>query len=592
LINQGTFFSSPQVEPVVNNQKKEMNTIIFLLMRRMRVPLLVLTCVYTVAVVGMTLMPGIDSTGKPWRMDFFHAFYFVSFMGTTIGFGEIPYEFSVAQRMWVTVSLYMTVVAWIYAIGTLLTLVQDEALRHTIIERHFVRAVNHIHEPFYLICGYGDTGYALVSALEERFMRSVVIEIKQERINMLIIENYPISVPKLCADASQPFQLVKGGLKNPYCAGVVAITNDNMANLHIAITSKLLKPELTVIARVDSYDVAVNMASFDTNYIINPFNIFASKLHTAFHSPYFLLLKECLTNSPHEPECQPLKPPRQGLWILCGYGRFGKAVYERFKGEKQIRFVVIEAAPGMTGYPRGEYVIGRGTEADTLRQAHIEEAVGIIAGTDDDVNNLSIVMTARELNQTLFVVIRQNRADNQIIFDAAKADIVMQPSQIVANHIRVLLTTPLLVDFMRLVKQQNLQWIYKLINRLRDILSGSPPKLWEITIAPEQAPTLCEMLDQEKPVSLECLRRDPRNRDENLACLPLLLVRGVQQILLPEESEDLKRGDKLLWCGKPGIASWMAWALHDPFVLIYLSTGQVMHRSYVWRWLQRKRRAL
>ncbi|OAD21131.1 TrkA-N domain-containing protein, partial [Candidatus Thiomargarita nelsonii] len=91
-----------------------MNTIIFWVMRRMRVPLLILLTAYTVAMVGMTLIEGVDAQGQPWRMDFFHAFYFVSFMGTTIGFGEIPYEFSSAQRMWVTLSLYMTVVAWIY----------------------------------------------------------------------------------------------------------------------------------------------------------------------------------------------------------------------------------------------------------------------------------------------------------------------------------------------------------------------------------------------------------------------------------------------------------------------------------------------
>lgn len=165
-----------------------MNNIIFWVMRRMRVPLLVLLTVYTVAVVGMTLIDGVDDQGRPWRMDFFHAFYFVSFMGTTIGFGEIPYPFSNAQRMWVTLSIYMTVVAWIYAIGTLLSLLQDEALRRTMIENRFARTVGNIREPFYLICGYGDTGRALVKALEERFMRSVVIEKEQERINVLMMQ--------------------------------------------------------------------------------------------------------------------------------------------------------------------------------------------------------------------------------------------------------------------------------------------------------------------------------------------------------------------------------------------------------------------
>jgi len=567
-----------------------MNTIVFLVMRRMRLPLLVLLTVYTIAVVGMTLIPGVDDKGQIWFMDFFHAFYFVSFMGTTIGFGEIPYEFSAAQRMWVTVSLYMTVVAWIYAIGTLLTLIQDDALRRIVIKKRFARAVRNIHEPFYLVCGYGDTGQALVSALEERFMRAVVIEIQQVRIDILTMENYPVYVPKLCANASKPIHLVEGGLTNPNCAGIVALTNDNFANLHIAITSKLIKSELKVIARVDAYDVADNMGSFGTDYRINPFDIFARKLHIALHSPYLLLLRECLTGDIDMNSCKPLNPPRQGLWILCGYGRFGKAVYEQLKGAKEIHWVVIEAIPGMTGYPRSEYVVGLGTEADTLQQAHIQEAVGIIAGTDNDVNNLSIIMTARELNPNIFIVLRQNKTDNQIIFDAAKADILMQPSQIIANHIHMLLTTPLLRDFMRLAKKEEPQWVHQLIKQLKNLLDNMVPTLWEITLDQTNAPAICATILKGNSVNLAYLNRDPRNREENLASLVLLLKRGEQLILLPTESEDLAIGDQLLFCGKHWAHKWMEWTLSDPLVLIYLSTGEIVPRSYVWRWLSSKRR--
>jgi Trk K+ transport system NAD-binding subunit len=44
-----------------------------------------------------------------------------------------------------------------------------------------------------------------------------------------------------------------------------------------------------------------------------------------------------------------------------------------------------------------------------LRTADIDKAVGIIAGTDDDANNLSILMTAKDLNPNIYTVVRQNR---------------------------------------------------------------------------------------------------------------------------------------------------------------------------------------
>ncbi|MFT6725531.1 MAG: voltage-gated potassium channel, partial [Arenicella sp.] len=71
-----------------------MSDVFFLVLRRLRIPLILLLTVYAVATLGMTLIPGIDPNGQPWHMSFFHAFYFVSITATTIGFGEIPYPFT------------------------------------------------------------------------------------------------------------------------------------------------------------------------------------------------------------------------------------------------------------------------------------------------------------------------------------------------------------------------------------------------------------------------------------------------------------------------------------------------------------------
>ena len=83
---------------------------IFLVMRRMRAPLIVLIVIFAVSTVGLTLIPGQDAEGRPWRMGFFDAFYVMSYTASTIGYGEIPYPFSYNQRMWLTISIYLTVV--------------------------------------------------------------------------------------------------------------------------------------------------------------------------------------------------------------------------------------------------------------------------------------------------------------------------------------------------------------------------------------------------------------------------------------------------------------------------------------------------
>ncbi|MCZ7598240.1 MAG: NAD-binding protein [Gammaproteobacteria bacterium] len=139
--------------------------------------------------------------------------------------------------------------------------------------------------------------------------------------------------------------------------------------------------------------------------------------------------------------------------MLCGYGRFGKAVYEKLT-EQDNEVVVIETRPQLAHAPEGT-IEGRGTEAVTLRQAGIEEAVGIIAGTDHDANNLSIVMTAKELNPELFTVGRQNQIRNAALFEAADLDIVVNQNLLIANRIINLLTTPLTNEFLRQANKQD-----------------------------------------------------------------------------------------------------------------------------------------
>ena len=64
-----------------------MSDIQLMILRRMRMPLVVVIVAYTIAVFGLALMPGVDPEGRPWRLSLFDAFYVMSYTATTIGFG-------------------------------------------------------------------------------------------------------------------------------------------------------------------------------------------------------------------------------------------------------------------------------------------------------------------------------------------------------------------------------------------------------------------------------------------------------------------------------------------------------------------------
>lgn len=555
-----------------------------LILRRMRAPLIVLICAYAVSILGFVLIPGVDDKGQPWQMGFFHAFYVVSYTATTIGFGELPYLFTNGQRFWALATIYLTVIAWLYAIGTILTLVQDPALKRTLTEYRFARTVRLLHQPFYIICGYGDTGRQVISSLVERGMQVVALDLRQERIDELLLDELPIHVPGLCADAGDPYILRLAGLDSPWCAGILALTNSDHTNLEVAISSKLLNPGLPVICRAESLDTQANMASFGTDHIINPFEAFAEQLAISLHSPEMHLIFEWLTQPPHSPLLDGKDPPH-GMWIICGYGRFGKAVekYLKFQG---IATTIIEADPKKTGC-EGFCIEGRGTEAVTLRAADIDKAAGIVAGTDDDANNLSILMTAKELQPRIYTVARQNRRNNSIIFEAAAINEVMQYSTILTLKILALLTAPLLSDFLRLARRHDNDWARRLSQKLRQIADKQVPDIWTIRLDEICAPTITEALRGGEDMRLGHLTSDPRKYRNQLRCLPLLLKRGDSFILLPQVEERLRDGDQILFCGDYGVEGLMELTLKNPANLRYIISGESRPDGHLWRWLTR-----
>ena len=118
-----------------------MSGLFFISIRRLRAPLAFLIVVFAVSTAGLALIPGVGANGAPWRLSLFDAFYFVTYTATTIGFGELPQDFTRLQRLWVTAIIYLSVVGWAYLLGSLLGLVQDKGFRTAVVAARFARAV-------------------------------------------------------------------------------------------------------------------------------------------------------------------------------------------------------------------------------------------------------------------------------------------------------------------------------------------------------------------------------------------------------------------------------------------------------------------
>ncbi|MCA1778772.1 MAG: NAD-binding protein, partial [Xanthomonadaceae bacterium] len=336
-------------------------SLLFLFFRRMRVPLVVLISAYTIATLGFTLMPGIDDQGQPWRMSLFEAFYVVSYTGSTIGFGEVPYEFTPAQRMWTIVSIYLTVIAWLFSISSIISLMQDPIFGNALRRARQSRGVRAMNQPFYLVCGYGDTGRILVRALSARGHPVVVLENKHEKIDTLEVEDLGASVTAFGMDAQKPDNLIEAGLRSRWCAGVIAVTGSDTINLKVAISAKLLNHNLVVHARANTNTAAANMRSFETDYVINPVDEYIRRMELAITRPDLFRLYHWISSGPDAALPKPRDVPG-GDWIVCGYSRAGRATANLLVQQGR-PVTVIDPNPEGPGRPAGT-VKGRGTQAE------------------------------------------------------------------------------------------------------------------------------------------------------------------------------------------------------------------------------------
>ena len=547
------------------------DTAVFLVLRRLRQPLIVLISAYTIAIVGFTLMPGTDDQGQPWSMSLFEAFYVVTYTAPTIGFGELPYPFSGAQRLWTAFTIYLTVLAWLYSVGSLISLMQDQALRETLQRWRFQRAVLRIDQPFWLVCGLGDSGQRLLHALTEQGRQAVVIDPDPRRVETLDLTSGSTGVLAMFADPRNPQVLREAGLGDRHCFAALAVTDDDLTNLKIAISSKLLKPSLPVLCQGSDPVVTANMASFNTDLILNPFEAFALQLELALRAPKALRVYHSLTQVPHS-RIQHWPDPPRGPWLICGYGRLGRAIHERLQrlGIATVLVDPVAAAPD----PDQPLVRGIGTEAHTLLEAGVMNARGLIAATADDVDNLSIVMTARDLNPELFTIARENAVANALLFDAAALDLVVRPGELVTGQALTVLPTPLLRPVLDAVLERDENWNAALADRLGALDNGRAPDVWKLRISARRSPVLNQVLAVEgRSVTLGQLCLDPRDRRRSVAAIALVLERDRERIILPDPDTPLQPADQLAFCGTAEALRLMRRLTGQPVDLHYVLTG-------------------
>jgi voltage-gated potassium channel len=137
-------------------------------------------------------------------------------------------------------------------------------------------------------------------------------------------------------------------------------------------------------------------------------------------------------------------------FIICGFGRVGRNAASEFQ-RANVPFLVIDrseqriekaASAGMLG------IVADATRDDSLREAGVLRARGLIAALPADAENLFIILSARTLNPKLTVVTRASEEEAEEKLRRAGADTVFTPYSMTGRQLADSLLRPHVVEFL------------------------------------------------------------------------------------------------------------------------------------------------
>ena len=135
--------------------------------------------------------------------------------------------------------------------------------------------------------------------------------------------------------------------------------------------------------------------------------------------------------------------------ILCGYGQVGNEVARTLEKDG-VPLVVVDinqeaiARAVSNGHT---YVQGDATRDETLNEARVQQARGLVAATGNDAANIFITLSAKGLRSGLLVVARATAEEAESKLRRAGADRVILPLTLAGRRLAMLAVRPLLVDF-------------------------------------------------------------------------------------------------------------------------------------------------
>lgn len=198
------------------------------------------------------------------------AFYMTVTTVATVGFKEV-HPLSFAGQVFTILLIFCGVGTALYTVTLLATIVVEGGLHRPFEQRRVARMLETIKDHF-ILCGYGRIGSIITAELYQQGVPFVVLERDPDRVRAAVGRG----MLALEADASREDVLARAGIHR--ARGLIAAVGTDAENVYTVLTARVMRPDLFIIARVESDDAELKLRRAGADRVISPYQIGASHI--------------------------------------------------------------------------------------------------------------------------------------------------------------------------------------------------------------------------------------------------------------------------------------------------------------------------
>jgi voltage-gated potassium channel len=198
------------------------------------------------------------------------AFYMTVTTVATVGFREV-HPLSLGGQAFTILLIFCGVGTAFYTVTLLATIIVEGGLHQRFEKRRAARMLEQITNHF-ILCGYGRIGSIIAAELHQQGVPIAVVERNAERVREAAARGWLA----LEADASREEVLAKAGIHR--ARGLIAAVGTDAENVFTVLTARVMRPDLFIIARVESDDAEHKLRRAGADRVISPYQIGATHM--------------------------------------------------------------------------------------------------------------------------------------------------------------------------------------------------------------------------------------------------------------------------------------------------------------------------